>query len=94
MDIGGPVGRFIKSTIKYAESGFSNVDDQTYQDRLSACYQCDQYFNGICLQCKCILIAKARMATEDCPLKKWDNIDLSTPIQNNMPCGGCVKAED
>lgn len=39
--------------------------------RLRVCTPCDQNAGGICADCKCVIAAKVRVASEDCPRKLW-----------------------
>ena len=61
--------RFCKAVIKWALSGFklSNLHDK----RMETCFVCTHYNKGRCDICGCVLRAKTRMFTEECPIKKW-----------------------
>lgn len=90
FDTLGLAGRIIKAGVKYAESGFQNVKDDVYDERLKVCLSCDKYDNDRCLECGCFLKLKARMATEKCPLDKWPNDKIIKPvIENHIPCIPC-----
>ena len=39
--------------------------------RLAECRSCPRYDRGRCQVCGCFVAAKARFATEQCPLGKW-----------------------
>ena len=41
------------------------------QERLGICGDCPHNHGGVCSRCGCFLKAKARVATEACPLNKW-----------------------
>ena len=68
----------------FADSGFSSTPQQTLVERESICHSCEKWdfeaFNktGKCRECGCSTWAKLRMATERCPLGKWDAVDIST----------------
>lgn len=68
----GTAGRVILAGIKYTANGFQNVENAQYHKRLLVCATCDRNDNGKCLECGCFLSIKAKMATEKCPLNKWD----------------------
>jgi hypothetical protein len=52
-----------------------NVDEATYQRRVALCVACEHYDDGRCRKCGCkvagSVVAKARWASEKCPLGKW-----------------------
>lgn len=39
--------------------------------RLEICKGCEEYDDGVCLNCGCILKVKAFLTTMSCPLDKW-----------------------
>ena len=47
-------------------------------DRLSQCFPCEQYDepNEQCKICTCLVRAKALLATEKCPIGKWNRVWL------------------
>lgn len=49
------------------------VDDETYAERLATCLTCDNFVQETsqCELCTCIVYAKARLTSEQCPLSKW-----------------------
>lgn len=61
--------RFCKAMVKWAMSGFrlSNL----WNKRLDTCFSCEHYNKGRCNICGCVLKAKTRLFTEECPIKKW-----------------------
>ena len=40
-------------------------------ERRAVCHQCSHLKSGRCDICKCFILAKARLAGENCPLDKW-----------------------
>lgn len=74
----------VRSSIKWAKSGFENVKPEILEQRKEICKNCDMWDSdalngtGRCNECGCSTWAKLRMATERCPLGKW----------------GAVKSED
>lgn len=72
---------FIEAVIRYASSGFVNVNENEYKERLAICIgtnnntPCEYYDNGRCkhVDCGCFLSKKAWWASENCPENKWPN---------------------
>ena len=63
---------FTTAYIKYAFSGFKEVDVNTYMKRLDTCLNCDHLATlNECAVCGCPVFDKAKMQTEKCPLNKW-----------------------
>jgi hypothetical protein len=62
---------------RWVKSGLVTVDDDTIKKRLDICKSCEFWDNtalrgtGRCRKCGCSTWAKIRMATEQCPEKKW-----------------------
>lgn len=53
------------------------VSDDVYDKRVATCKACDQFrhSDGRCAACGCwIILAKAKLASEPCPLSKWPDI--------------------
>ena len=65
------VVNYAVAVTKYALSGGLNVDESTYEHRVSICNSCDLNYNGECGLCGCPIDSKALWATEECPDKKW-----------------------
>ena len=62
-----------------------------YEERIEICKKCDKLNIVLgtiyqCSECWCLLDIKARMASQECPLGKWER-------ENNdilgEECGGC-----
>jgi len=65
------ITKFGKSMLKWAKQGFPVVDKATLDKRLEICNGCE-YWNGLgCKKCNCTA-AKLGLATESCPIGKWD----------------------
>lgn len=63
-----------KAVIRWGLYGMPLTDETAYRERLGACAQCDLLINEThCSHpdCGCPVARKARLATEECPLKKW-----------------------
>lgn len=79
------MAKFIIKPREIAE-GFTNLakkkagmyDDDVekmFDSRMSICGPCpSRSENNRCKECGCILAAKARSKTSDCPLGKWEKI--------------------
>jgi len=72
----------ILSSINFASSGFNTTPQEILTERESICRSCDQWdakaINGTgrCKKCGCSTWAKLRMATERCPLGKWEAVSV------------------
>lgn len=63
-------GRIIKAVVGGKKVRVSK-DEQ--QRRLTICQGCDRFVNGKCLDCGCVGRWKSWLATERCPLGKWED---------------------
>lgn len=74
------ISRFTQATAKFARSGFAATPREILATREETCRACDQWDaaalnnTGRCRKCGCSTWAKLRMATERCPLGKWEAI--------------------
>lgn len=61
---------------KWVLSGFKLVTREQQDTRLAVCEQCEFLFKEQvrCTKCGCFVKIKAWMATEDCPLNKWSEV--------------------
>lgn len=48
-----------------------SCDPRIVQDRLTACMLCPRYVAGVCRDCGCVMVVKARIAAASCPQGKW-----------------------
>jgi len=64
---------FAGSFFKHALSGFGKVDENTYNDRLNECVNCEFYMANIgkCSKCGCPCVTKASWQSSRCPVGKW-----------------------
>ena len=53
------------------------VDKATQKERLGTCLKCEKAELGICTICFCPLAAKSWIASEKCPIDKWQSAELS-----------------
>jgi hypothetical protein len=72
--------------IKYALSGFKNVSDEDYAKRKEICGGCEYYRaeNDKCSSCGCVVSLKIAMASESCPVNKWQS---TLAIKQDGGCG-------
>lgn len=47
--------------------------------RQAACTACEHFDFGICRDCGCVLWAKVRIASEDCPRGLWPTVEGKQP---------------
>lgn len=72
---------FIRSSISWMRSGFNVIDNFNLNKRFQICITCEFWdknsFRGTgkCNKCGCSTWAKLRMATERCPIGKWEAVD-------------------
>lgn len=62
---------FAKSMAKAIEAGMPLVSDAVYGQRVGVCHGCGEFNHFQCRICKCLIWAKAKLATEDCPKRLW-----------------------
>lgn len=76
------LARFGHAAGRFARSGFATTPPEALVTREAACRACDQWdaaalnATGRCRKCGCSTWAKLRMATERCPLGKWESISV------------------
>jgi hypothetical protein len=74
------LARFGHAAHRFARSGFVATPPEALAAREATCRACDQWdasalnATGRCRKCGCSTWAKLRMATETCPLGKWESI--------------------
>lgn len=87
--IGRRIINFAEALAKFG-SNPGLVDDETFDARITACTECeppDGYRNGrVCEHpdCGCLLVAKARVRSQDCPIGRWSLIPVS-PLVGETP---------
>jgi hypothetical protein len=94
------IGTFSKAVTNFVRAGLPVVSDKQYEDRLKICETCsdlNKLENGDwhCRQCGCKLNnhsllrpAKAKWATEECPLGKWKGEQLDSLVGRPQGCCG------
>jgi hypothetical protein len=69
-----------KALINWTTSGFAPTPPDILAARESTCRACDEWDaaamggTGRCAKCGCSTWAKIRMASESCPLGKWEGV--------------------
>lgn len=73
----------VDSFLGFSKTGFKRVTKIDYAKRNEICQSC-VYWNfagmagtGKCGKCGCSTQIKLRMATEFCPIGKWESVDIS-----------------
>ncbi len=72
-----------KSAWKFSASGFSTTPPDALATREATCRACPEWdaaaLNGTgrCRKCGCSTWAKLRMASERCPIGKWERVDIT-----------------
>jgi len=73
---------------RFARSGFATTPPEILATREATCRACPEWdaqalnATGRCRKCGCSTWAKLRMATERCPLGKWEAVEpLTAPLQ-------------
>ncbi len=75
------VGRFIGS-------GFATTSSADQATRRAICNSCDRFDKGTCRECGCIITLKIKMASEACPLGRWESI-MKPVAWVQRPANGC-----
>jgi ferredoxin len=69
------VANFAAAMKRHMADRMRTVPEEEYQKRISICHSCPWFRDNTCTKCGCRLagdkLAKARWASESCPLKKW-----------------------
>lgn len=78
--------------MQWATAGFPTTTEEEYQARLEICKTCPQYDaeQKRCSACGCFVEKAARMATKDCPDKKWPELER---MKRKMAQGGCSSCQ-
>lgn len=73
--------QFEKSITQFAQSKFLVTPPEVLAEREATCRACPEWDanalnkTGRCRKCGCSTWAKLRMATERCPIGKWEAVD-------------------
>lgn len=80
-DLLAKVSKMFKATGRFAVSGFATTPPEILAEREATCRACTEWDaealnkTGRCKKCGCSTWAKLRMATERCPIGKWEAVD-------------------
>jgi len=83
-DIFEMVNTMFKAAANFTRSGFQTTPPEILATREATCKTCPEWdaqalnATGRCRKCGCSTWAKLRMATERCPLGKWEAVDTIT----------------
>ena len=76
--------RAMQATGRFTRSGFVTTPPDILAERESTCRACEWWdaaalnATGRCRKCGCSTWAKLRMATERCPIGKWEAVSVSS----------------
>lgn len=65
------VAHLTQSMSVWADAGFPFAPANVYEKRVALCKACEHYRFFQCKLCHCIVLSKAKLATEACPTGKW-----------------------
>ena len=68
---------FFVAAKNWVTSGFPILKDEEFLIRKKICRKCEFWKAGKCKKCGCSTDFKMRMATERCPIGKWESVDIS-----------------
>lgn len=75
---------------RFAASGFAFTHPDILAEREATCRACPEWdaaalnCTGRCRKCGCSTWAKLRLATERCPLGKWEAVTPSAPLPETL----------
>ena len=76
MNIFDMVKQFSGELYNYVKEGAPNVNLKQYEERLKTCNSCEHISERFtCNKCGCHMTAKAKWATSECPINKWEKIE-------------------
>jgi hypothetical protein len=73
-NLAGAMGRAAVATVT-GEQVWCTPDQES--ERESICFYCDKLVGGRCILCGCEYRKKIRIATERCPIGRWEKIKAS-----------------
>jgi hypothetical protein len=80
--------RLAKAMVNWTSSGFTPTPPDILAEREATCRACTEWDaaamggTGRCRKCGCSTWAKIRMATERCPIGKWESVPSLTEPKN------------
>jgi len=85
------ITRFGHAAGRFLRHGAPTTPPEILADRESTCRACDQWDatalnnTGRCRKCGCSTWVKLRMATERCPLGKWEAVSAAPEVLTGAP---------
>ena len=82
---------FLKAAHRFARSGFASTPPEILAAREETCRACSEWdaqalnATGRCRKCGCSTWVKLRMATERCPLGKWEAVSAAPEVLTGAP---------
>jgi hypothetical protein len=79
---------FIQSAKEFSKSNFTLCDHSIAEERHKICETCEKFDGtemlglGKCNECGCAVWAKNLMASERCPIGKWESVILPDDIES------------
>lgn len=67
--------KFAAAVLTWTASGMPLASKEEHTARFSKCQSCIHYQDFRCTKCFCFAYMKAKLATEQCPEKKWLRIE-------------------
>jgi len=61
----------LKAMEEWKKAGFPLTPPELYSKRITTCKKCTEYQWFQCKQCRCLVLTKAKLLTEACPIGKW-----------------------
>lgn len=74
MSLGEVAAHFAASMRKAVAAGIPLATRKEAATRVLVCRSCPDYRVGQCRICKCLVVVKAKLRTEDCPAGRWPKI--------------------
>ncbi len=71
-NLAGAVGRVVKAAVTGEPI---RVSPEEHEKRHGVCMACDQLVNNRCKLCGCRFLTKIELATERCPIGKWERVE-------------------
>ena len=81
----------MQATGRFARSGFATTPPKILAEREATCRACAEWdaaalnSTGRCRKCGCSTWAKLRMATERCPIGKWEAVEPKPETGDRKP---------
>jgi len=86
-----PVSSALTAATRFTRSGFATTPPDILAEREATCRACPEWdaaalnSTGRCRKCGCSTWAKLRMATERCPIGKWEAVEPKPETGDRKP---------